>query len=752
MFASSAAGESPPPPPGVFFGRDELIEKIVGCAECLRPIALIGAGGIGKTSAALTVLHDDRIKQWFGDNRWFIRCDEFSASRANFLRRLSKVIGAGIENPEDLAPLRPFLSSKEMVIVLDNAESIFGVQGTSGREIFAVVDELSRFNNIWVCITSRISTVPPHCETFDIPTLSMEAARDTFYRIYTHGGHSGLVDGILGQLDFHPLSITLLATVAKHSKWDTNRLSKEWERRRTGVLDARHSGSLAATIELSLASPMFQELGPDARELLGVVAFFPQGVDEDNLDWLFPTIPDRTDIFDKFCILSLTHRNNGFTTMLAPLRDYFRPKDPRSSPLLVTTKERYLARLSIKLDPNTPNFGEKRWITSEDVNFEHLLDAFTSIDANSEDIWDACSEFMYHLYWQKPRLVMLGPKIEGLPDAHPSKALCLQQLSQLFGSVGNEVEQKRLLTHSLKLWRDWGYDNKVAETLSILSHVNRQMGLYEEGIRQAKEALGILERLDDTTSKAQPLISLAWLLLDDGQLDAAEEAGFHAIDFLSGKGEQFNVCICHRVLAGIYRSKGEREKAIIHLEAALGIASSFNWHDELFWVNFALAVFSLHQDRFDDAHACIELAKPHAVNDAHKLGQAVGLQALIWFTQRRLEEAKSGVLRAVEVFEKLGDARGVEAGRELLQWIDDETNGSVVSDESDDDGEFLEQCYHSCLLTLFAFRLGHRIRMISTLSSSSSDLSFHKPPTPLPLTPFSIEFYSLANIPPFPVT
>jgi hypothetical protein len=103
------------------------------------------------------------------------------------------------------------------------------------------------------------------------------------------------------------------------------------------------------------------------------------------------------------------------------------------------------------------------------VNVEHLLDVFTSIDKNSDNIWDTCVlKFMEHLYWHKERLVVLGPKIEGLPDDH-LQATMLVQLSQLFELVGNYLESKQLLTHAMKLWRAQGNDSQVAESLKFLS-------------------------------------------------------------------------------------------------------------------------------------------------------------------------------------------------------------------------------------------------------------------------------------------
>ena len=555
-----------------------------------------------------------------------------------------------------------------MLIVIDNAESILDPRGANGQEIHAVVEELSQFNNICLCITSRITTVPPDCETLKIPTLSTEAARKVFYRIYKYDGQSDSVNNILEQLDFHPLSVTLLATVAHQNNWDNNRLAREWNQHQTSVLQTGSNKSLAGTIELSLASPMFRELGSDARGLLEVIAFFPRGVDENNLDWLFPNIPNRTTIFDTFCVLSLTYRNNGFVTMLAPLRDYLHPRDPNTSPLLCATKDRYFARLSIDFDRN--KFSESRWIITEDVNVEHLLDVFTSVDGKADEIWNVCSCFMSHLYWHKPRRIVLGKKVEALPDDHRLKIKCLLSLAWLFHSIGNHVEKKQTLDYTLKLAREQGNEDWIARVLGELSDTNRMLGFCKEGIPQAREALEIHQRVSVTVDQGRCLNHLARLLLEDKQLEAAKQAASQAIDLLSEKGHEFEACQSQRLLGDIYRSMGDREKAIHHLKAALGIAFPLSWHDQLFWINYDLVVLFLGLREFDDAQNHVEQAKSYAVDDLYNLGRVTELLAIIRYRQCRFEEAMSELGHATETFEKLGATKDIERCRTLLSTIE----------------------------------------------------------------------------------
>ena len=694
-FCSIPVGESPPPPPKTCFGREKMIEKIVLLAENLDPVALIGASGVGKTCIALNVLHHNRIQERFGENRRFIYCDEFPPSRADFLRRLSEAIGAGIEDPKDLASLRPSLSSKDILIVLDSVESILDSWGGREQHAYGLVEELAQFDNICLIITSRNTAIPTNYATVEVPVLSMEAARDTFYRIYKRGRKFNVVDNILEQLDFHPPSVTLLATVAHQDKWGNDRLISEWVQRQTGILQTNHSASLVTTIELSLASPTCRELGPDARELLEAVAFFPRGVNEKNLEWLFPTISDSNLILHRFCVLSLTYRSDGFITMLAPTRDYLRPRDPKSSPLLCAVKERYFTRLSIDINPNEPGFEDTQWIITEDMNVEHLLDVFMSIDTDSDDVWGACDNFIHLLRWHKPRLTALGRRIEGLPDAHHFKPAGLFRLSQLADAIGNQPGRKRLLTHCLKLEVERGDDVRVAQTLRELSDANRMLGLCGEGIRQLEGALATLERLGDTVDQARSLDYLARLFQRDGQLNAAEEAATRATTLLPEEGQEHLVCRVHRTLGNVHHSKGEQRKAIQHLETALKIALRFNWHHELFWNHFCLVELFLSEDEFDEAQSHIDEANLYVAEDAYIRGRIAEMQAKLWYSAHNLEDAQPQALRALEMYEKLGAARDVESCRALLQDIEQAMEVRFDIPIPDSESEFPDEMLQS---------------------------------------------------------
>ena len=238
-------------------------------------------------------------------------------------------------------------------------------------------------------------------------------------------------------------------------------------------------------------------------------------------------------------------------------------------------KGRYCSRLWISSVPKETSFGENRWITSEDVNIEHLLGIFASVDANSENVWEACANFAKHLSKHKPRLVTLASNVEVLPDNHPSKPRCLSSFSELFDLTGRYPERKRSLTHTLRLDRERGDDPRTAMTLSALADVNQDLDLLEEGILQLKEVLEIYERCSDIHGQKVSLYALASLFIANDQPGAAEETISRAIKSLppnerNGPCDDYQP---HHITGRACQSRGETEAAISHFEQALVIGS-----------------------------------------------------------------------------------------------------------------------------------------------------------------------------------
>jgi hypothetical protein len=116
----------PPPPPAIFFGRGHQLEAVVTCLSSTPPgqsanVAILGTGGVGKSSLALAILHDSDVVSLFEQHRYFVRCDT-ARSAEDLLAAIAKELGIGGPNamgqvPKILAAITP-----RALLVLDNCK------------------------------------------------------------------------------------------------------------------------------------------------------------------------------------------------------------------------------------------------------------------------------------------------------------------------------------------------------------------------------------------------------------------------------------------------------------------------------------------------------------------------------------------------------------------------------------------------------------------------------------------------------
>ncbi|KAF8214677.1 hypothetical protein K438DRAFT_1801937 [Mycena galopus ATCC 62051] len=333
-----------PSKPKIFHGREQELNHILKLLTEQSPrIAILGGGGMGKTSLARAALHHPDTLVKF-ENRFFI-----SAEAAATSVELAALIGlhVGLNPGEDLTkPIVQYFSRKEScLLILDNLETVWEpIQSRSGIEEFLGL--LTGLEHLALMITMRGAERPAkvhwsHPFLLPLQPLSKEAASQTFIEITDNYNSIEEMDKLLGFTDNMPLAVDLIAHLADYEGFSS--VLSRWQTEKTALFSvgSDRQSSVNASISLSLSSP---RITSDSKELLSLLSILPNGLSEAELVQVNAGIPNILSCKAALQATSLVYQdNNQRWVVLVPIREYIQKILPPAESRVRSIRQHFYA-------------------------------------------------------------------------------------------------------------------------------------------------------------------------------------------------------------------------------------------------------------------------------------------------------------------------------------------------------------------------------------------------------------------------
>ncbi|KAJ6461503.1 hypothetical protein C8R47DRAFT_1159459 [Mycena vitilis] len=340
-----------PSEPKIFHGREpELIEILQLFSHGHPRLAILGAGGMGKTTVAQAVLHHTQIITKFEQHRHFVACDSAATSI-----EMAALLGAhlGLKPGRDLTQVvvQHLCDSTSSLLILDNLETVWEPL-ESRKDIEAFLSLLTGVEHLALIITMRGAERPgkvawTHPFLPPLSPLEQDAARQIFIDIADDVHDPDEVDQVLALTDNMPLAISLLAHLADADGCSTVLL--RWEEERTSALSNGwdRKSNLDLSIALSLSSPRLRRF-PHANKLLSLLSMLPNGLSDVEL--VQSKVPINHILGCKTVLLSTSLAYNDShqrLKVLMPVREYVQKIQPPRNDLIRPLRTYFKALLEL---------------------------------------------------------------------------------------------------------------------------------------------------------------------------------------------------------------------------------------------------------------------------------------------------------------------------------------------------------------------------------------------------------------------
>ncbi|KAJ7920300.1 hypothetical protein B0H13DRAFT_2268267 [Mycena leptocephala] len=518
-----------PSEPKIFHGRDSELSDILHLFSQGTPrIAILGAGGMGKTSLARAVIHHTEITEKYNRHRFFVACDP-AATQVE----LAALIGAhvGLKPGKDLTCLviQYFSSNSNSLLILDDLETLWDPVESRGK-IEEFLSLLTGVDHLALMVTMRGAERPAkvawtHPFLPLLKPLEQAAARQTFIDIADNTHDPEQVDKVLSLTDNMPLAISLIAHLVDSE--GCSYVLSHWEEERTSMISDGYdrTSNLDLSISLSLSSP---RLNPHSNDLLSLLSMLPDGLSDVEL------VQSKLPIYNILsCKAALVGTALAYSDehkrlkVLVPIREYMQKIQPPGDHLIQPLLKHFqkLLEFFIEYQGNQSSSSTVARVSSNYSNIQNILQ--NGLQQGHPDlvnsIYCTCylNRFSRHIGQGAISLIQEIQNVLPLPCNHRLEAYFIVELINSWG-LHSTSSGDTLAYNALEHFKEFDDPDLKCSLYNALTYYYRTKGDMSSATKFSRAAISLALSTRNNKQHSHGLRNCAWVEWDLGDYAAAQ--------------------------------------------------------------------------------------------------------------------------------------------------------------------------------------------------------------------------------------